>query len=133
MWIVKGAFLGVWLFGFGTMAFLYFAIYRNLPPHSAVAVTVVHWLHVTKSIVVGGSRSLSCSRAGNCPLLVGSARFMDRAAGDRAYSCCVAHTISRSRLQTEAPHSGSLMNKRFAANVGLHLTGGLTINPEAIN
>jgi hypothetical protein len=41
MWIVKGAFLGVWLFGFGTMAFLYFAIYRNLPPHSAVAVTVV--------------------------------------------------------------------------------------------
>jgi len=37
----KGAFLGIWLFGIGTMAFLYFAIYRNLPPHSAVGVSVV--------------------------------------------------------------------------------------------
>ncbi len=37
----QGRFLGIWLFGFGTMAFLYFAIYRNLPPHSAVGVTVV--------------------------------------------------------------------------------------------
>jgi hypothetical protein len=40
-WIIevtlKGAFLGAWPFGFGTMAFLYFAVYRNLPPHSAVA------------------------------------------------------------------------------------------------
>jgi len=41
MWIVKGAFLGIWLFGFGTIALLYFAIYRNLSPHSAVGVTVI--------------------------------------------------------------------------------------------
>jgi hypothetical protein len=36
MWILKSALLGMWLFGFGTMAFLYFAIYRNLPPNSSV-------------------------------------------------------------------------------------------------
>jgi len=32
MWILKTVTLGLWLFGFGTIAFLYFAIYRNLPP-----------------------------------------------------------------------------------------------------
>jgi hypothetical protein len=41
MWIVKGAFLGIWLFSFGTIALLYFAVYRNLPPNSAVGVTVI--------------------------------------------------------------------------------------------
>jgi len=41
MWILKSALLGLWLFGFGTMAFLYFAIYRNLPPNSAVSVNVI--------------------------------------------------------------------------------------------
>jgi len=41
MWIAKGVFLGLWLFGFGTITFLYFAIYRNLQPRTAVAVNVV--------------------------------------------------------------------------------------------
>ena len=31
MWIVKGIFLGIWLFSFGTMAYLYLRIYRGLP------------------------------------------------------------------------------------------------------
>jgi len=36
MWIAKGTLLALWLFGFGTMAWLYFSIYRHLPPNSAV-------------------------------------------------------------------------------------------------
>jgi hypothetical protein len=41
MWILKGSLLALWLFGFGTMALLYFAVYRNLPPNSAVSVHVI--------------------------------------------------------------------------------------------
>lgn len=41
MWIVKGTFLGTWLFSFGTIAFLYFAIYRNLRPNTAVSLHVI--------------------------------------------------------------------------------------------
>jgi hypothetical protein len=41
MWILKGAFLGTWLFGFGTIAYLYFAVYSHLRPNSAVAVSVI--------------------------------------------------------------------------------------------
>jgi len=33
MWILKGSLLALWLFGFGTMAYLYFAIYRHMPPN----------------------------------------------------------------------------------------------------
>ena len=29
MWILKGTFLGIWLFSFGTIAFLYFALFRR--------------------------------------------------------------------------------------------------------
>jgi hypothetical protein len=31
----------LWLFGFGAMALLYFAVYCHLPPNSAVGVTVL--------------------------------------------------------------------------------------------
>jgi hypothetical protein len=41
MWILKGTLLGLWLLGFGTMAWLYFVIYRNLPPNSAVEIGVI--------------------------------------------------------------------------------------------
>jgi hypothetical protein len=40
MWIVKGTFLGIWLFSFGTIAYLWFSIYRRLPPSTAVGVSV---------------------------------------------------------------------------------------------
>jgi len=29
MWIAKGTLLALWLFGFGTMVWLYFALYRQ--------------------------------------------------------------------------------------------------------
>jgi len=41
MRILKGVLLGMWLFGFGTMAFLYFAIYRYMQPHSAVDINLL--------------------------------------------------------------------------------------------
>jgi hypothetical protein len=41
MWILKGTLLGLWLLGFGTIARLYLAVYRNLPPNSAVEVRVI--------------------------------------------------------------------------------------------
>ncbi len=62
MWVLKGAFLGLWLFAFGTIALLYLAVYRNLQPNSAVGVTVITgyttqnprwWAALVISIVVG--------------------------------------------------------------------------------
>jgi len=41
MWIAKGTLLALWLFGFGTMALLYFSIYRHLPPNSAVDIRTI--------------------------------------------------------------------------------------------
>jgi hypothetical protein len=41
MWVLKGSLLALWLFGFGTMALLYFSIYRRMPPNSAVSVHVI--------------------------------------------------------------------------------------------
>jgi|SRR5216684_3177969 hypothetical protein len=41
MWIAKGTLLALWLFRFGTMAWLYIVLYRHLPPHSAVAISVI--------------------------------------------------------------------------------------------
>jgi len=41
MWIAKGTLLALWLFGFGTMAWLYFTLYRNLPPHSAIDLRII--------------------------------------------------------------------------------------------
>lgn len=37
MEIVKSFFLGIWLFSFGTIAYLYLALYRRLPPSTAVS------------------------------------------------------------------------------------------------
>src|SRR5579859_2798471 len=64
MWIVKGTLLALWLFGFGTMALLYFSIYRHLPPNSAVGVSAfsartIHnpywWTALVICIVLGYS------------------------------------------------------------------------------
>ena len=41
MWILKGTLLGLWLFGFGTLARLYFGLFRNLPPNSAVDIRLI--------------------------------------------------------------------------------------------
>jgi hypothetical protein len=41
VWILKGAFVGLWLFAFGTLAFLYFAVYRNLRPNTVVGLSVL--------------------------------------------------------------------------------------------
>jgi hypothetical protein len=32
MWILKGTVLGLWAFGFGTIAYLYLRIFRHTPP-----------------------------------------------------------------------------------------------------
>ncbi|SRR5258706_1106919 len=40
MWIVKGFLLGIWLVSFGTIAYLYLAVFRRLPPGGAVGVSV---------------------------------------------------------------------------------------------
>src|SRR5260370_42593856 len=41
VWILKGAFLGLWFFAFGTLGFLYLAVYRNLRPNTAVGLSVL--------------------------------------------------------------------------------------------
>ena len=62
MWIAKGTLLSLWLFGFGTMAWLYFALYRHLRPNSTVdirliaALTTQHpfwWAALVVCLVVG--------------------------------------------------------------------------------
>jgi hypothetical protein len=40
MWILKGFLLALWLVGFGTLLTLYLAIYRTLPPNTAVSTSV---------------------------------------------------------------------------------------------
>jgi hypothetical protein len=37
MWILKGTFLGIWLFSFGTVAFLYLKLFRGLSGSGAVS------------------------------------------------------------------------------------------------
>jgi hypothetical protein len=41
MWIAKGALLGLWLFGFGTLGLLYLRVFRHMGPNSAVGVSVI--------------------------------------------------------------------------------------------
>jgi hypothetical protein len=41
MWIAKGMFLGLWMFGFGTIIFMHLAVYRGLRPGTAVAINVI--------------------------------------------------------------------------------------------
>jgi len=40
MWIAKGTLLALWLFGFGTMTWLFIALYRHLQPNSAVDIRI---------------------------------------------------------------------------------------------
>lgn len=50
MWILKGTFLGLWLFAFGTMAFLYLAIFRGLPS-GPVAISIgVYTRYTTQNL-----------------------------------------------------------------------------------
>lgn len=50
MWVLKSLFLGFWLFGFGTIVFLYFAVYRGLSSGTAVAVSAsAITLHTTQN------------------------------------------------------------------------------------
>jgi hypothetical protein len=62
MWVLKGTMLGLWFLGFGTMAWLYFALYRNLPPNSAVEIRIftslttqnpLWWTAVVVCLVLG--------------------------------------------------------------------------------
>jgi hypothetical protein len=41
VWILKGAFLGLWLFAFGTLGFLCLTVFRNLRPNTAVGLSVI--------------------------------------------------------------------------------------------
>jgi len=41
VWILKGTFLGLWLFSFGTLVFLYLAVFRNLRPNSGVGLSAL--------------------------------------------------------------------------------------------
>jgi hypothetical protein len=41
MCILKGPLLGLWLFGFGTMAWLYIVVYSHMPPNSAVGMSII--------------------------------------------------------------------------------------------
>ena len=60
--IVKGVFLGIWLSSFSTIAYLYFSIYRKLPPSTAVGITVFQsytiynpfwWMGLIVSFAIG--------------------------------------------------------------------------------
>jgi len=62
MWTFKGAFLGLLLTAVGTLVFLYFAVFRNLGPNTAVAVSLyasyttrnpLWWAGLIVAIVVG--------------------------------------------------------------------------------
>lgn len=46
MWLLKGTLLSVWLFSFGTIAYLYFALFRRLPS-DAGSIDVRTFSHLT--------------------------------------------------------------------------------------
>jgi hypothetical protein len=75
MWILKGALLGLWVFGFGTMAWLYFAIYRHVHANTAVDVRIIThfttqsplwWTALLVSLVLG----CAIARSWSWPLIV---------------------------------------------------------------
>lgn len=75
MWIAKGILLALWLLGFGTMALLYFSIFRHLPPNSAVdyrSITILTtqnpswWTALVVCLVVG----LAIARSWSGPLVL---------------------------------------------------------------
>jgi len=41
VWILKGTFLGLWLFAFGSIAFLCLTVFRNLRPNTAIGLSVL--------------------------------------------------------------------------------------------
>ena len=68
MWILKGTLLGLWLFGFGTMVWLYFAIYRHVHANTAVDVRLIThftsqsllwWIALVLCLVLAIARSWS--------------------------------------------------------------------------
>jgi hypothetical protein len=73
MWIAKGTFLGAWLFSFGTIAFLYLAVLRNRPPHSAVSVNILTSLTTQNAwwwIALVACLALGCAIVRSWPLTV---------------------------------------------------------------
>jgi hypothetical protein len=75
MWIGKGILFGIWLFGFGTLAYLYSRLFRHLPPHTSVdarsigLLTVSNvwwWVALAACLVLG----LAVARAWAVPLAV---------------------------------------------------------------
>jgi hypothetical protein len=44
MWILRGTLLSMWLFGLGTITYLYLAVYRRLPRHASVDIRSIDLL-----------------------------------------------------------------------------------------
>ena len=62
MWILKGTLLGLWLFGYGSLFYLYLTIFRPLRPHSATSFNLLTgqtiynplwWVALLVSLVLG--------------------------------------------------------------------------------
>jgi len=62
MWMAKGTLLALWLFGFGNIAWLYFALYRHVSSNSAVDIRLIialttqnplWWIGLVVSFVLG--------------------------------------------------------------------------------
>lgn len=75
MWILKGTLLGLWLFGFGTMAWLYLALFRRVHANTAVGASVIFslttlnplwWTALVVSLVLG----CAIARSWPWPLIV---------------------------------------------------------------
>jgi hypothetical protein len=110
MWILKGTLLGLWLWGFGTMVRLYFAIYRNLPPNSAVDIRVITgytiqnpfwWTALVVCLVLGYAIARAWS---------GPPHSVDRVAGDRVDPRRIPGIAHHVDGDVEACRSRSLMN-----------------------
>ena len=102
MWIAKGTLLALWLFGFGTMAWLYFAVYSHLPGNSAVDIRVITALTIRDplwwgALVVCLVLCYGIARSCSGPLL-----FVDCVGSDGNRPGWFSRTVSRLRVQTEA-------------------------------
>lgn len=108
MWILKSLSLGMWLFGFGTIVFLYFAIYRNLPPNSAVSVNLITALTIQNP--VWWASLAVCLALGSAVVRSWSAPPILWNPGDRIGPGWRSRVVYRACSEVKASQSKSLTN-----------------------
>src|SRR5579862_6296096 len=104
MWILKGSFLGVWLSSFGTVAYLYFRIYRRFPG-AAVSPEVISRLTMYNPLWWMGVVVSCCARTVHHPLTARHNPLVGCVGGDGDYSGWISRNVPDIGQQEQRRHS----------------------------